>query len=650
MNKTTTDLSKHTIVVLVVAFVGIVLRFWNPAELSFINDELSTWQKISFDTVGEVIQNIKVDDSHPVGIYVFLYYWTGIFGTAQWAIKLPFALMAAASLGLIYSIGKHWFNRNVALLVLAYFATLQYPIWWAAIARQYQSGLFCGLLMVWFWTQIVVLKQQSKGYWIGFVLAGAAAMYNHYFSFIFAGAVGISGLWWVRKEQLLPYIGAGVAMVLLFLPHWGITAYQLTNADGHTWYQAPDSSFLTNHIAYIFHYSSICLGAALLIGLGAIFFYRKETLTKDWKKRLTALWLFLFPLLFGYFYSVYQSPILRTSHLLFSFPYLLLFFFSFYGKQMPNNAKFVLVSLVLFINIYTLVFGRKHYQTINSHPYKPFVANTKAFLEENPIEKTHIILGENPLYLQYYKDALQASFEHVESFRPVLSLTNFKKIIADTTKDYLIVGSLPPTYIAIGMGYYPYLVQYEEGINFEYYILSKKPVADKVNYTYSSTLTFNDEQERPAWYVDKNRVGIDTTTINFYYNIPAGEEWGASFSSPTTAVISQKNVFLELSMQLKTDSLPANGKIVFEIKDEAGDFVAWEGIPIIEQITGSPQKWQTVYASVRMAHLIDNYGILKNTTLKAFYWNEKKQKVAVDKMQIRVRKGNTILYKDTNPF
>jgi hypothetical protein len=61
--------------------VGIVLRVGNPMDLSFINDELSTWSKVNYDSVGAVIENIKQVDSHPVGMYVFFYYWTLIFGT-----------------------------------------------------------------------------------------------------------------------------------------------------------------------------------------------------------------------------------------------------------------------------------------------------------------------------------------------------------------------------------------------------------------------------------------------------------------------------------------------------------------------------------------------------------------------------------------
>ena len=63
--------------------LGFGLRLGFPSELAFINDELSTWSKVNYGSVGEVIANIKAVDSHPIGMYVFVYYWTGIFGTSE---------------------------------------------------------------------------------------------------------------------------------------------------------------------------------------------------------------------------------------------------------------------------------------------------------------------------------------------------------------------------------------------------------------------------------------------------------------------------------------------------------------------------------------------------------------------------------------
>ena len=235
---------------------------------------------------------------------------------------------------------------------------------------------------------------------------GAAAMYNHYFSFIFAALIGVSGFFWMRKNILFKYLGAGALMLLLFAPHFNITLYHLMNAKGHEWYNLPTSRFLFDHLHYIFHYSVLSWGLMLFLFGWSLFIYVKKGSKENLKARIAALCWFLTPFLFGYFYSVYKAPILRESHLLFSFPYLLLFLLSFFSEKLPVNIKTGIVLAILFVNTFTLVINRKHFQIVNSHPYKPFIAETKDFLEHHSRDDVMIVLGENPIYLQYYKNVL----------------------------------------------------------------------------------------------------------------------------------------------------------------------------------------------------------------------------------------------------
>jgi len=644
--------NNHHFLVALCVLTACLLRFWAPSELAFINDELSTWNKVDFDSVGAVIQNIKLDDSHPVGIYVFLYYWTGLFGTSQLAIKLPFALMSVGSMWFVYQISRSWFNQTAALLVLAYFCTLQYPIWWAAIARQYQSGLFLTLGMVYFWTQWVLFQKRQWGYWLGFVLMGTAAMYNHYFSLLFAALVGLTGLFWIKKEQILPYIGAGVLMIALFAPHIPITTYQISYADGHRWYNVPTFSFLPNHLAYIFHYSVYCGGMAVLLSAFSLVYFFPKNLQHQWKKRLTAIFWFAFPLLFGYYYSVYQSPILRTSHLLFSFPYLLFFLFSFFEKEIKALFLWSIVGLVLLVNILTLVLHRKHYQTMNSHPYKPFVVETKAFLAEHTTQKVGIVLGENPVYLQYYKETYDAPFEHTACFRPHLPISDFRKIVQNPNYSYLIIGSLPPEYVQMAMDNFPYVYKQRYGINFEYYILGKKPgqQAEKVSFDFEQTIGFNDEQKREGWRWQNNLIAIDSNTVNFYYNMSADNEWGPTLELEASELIKQHHTFIDVAIDVRQlDKQPLGAVLVIEFIDNQGESIKWFGQALKPQ-QPKTANWQRMYASMRLVHSFDDYETLKNSKIKIYFWNKTKQALQLDRFSIKTRKGNPILYKDTNPF
>lgn len=630
--------------------IGIVLRVGIPADLSFINDELSTWAKVSYNSVGEVIENIKLVDSHPVGMYIFVYYWTIVFGTSEWAIKLPFLLMSIASMLLVYRLATLWFSKTVAILVLAFFASLQFPIWWSHIARQYQSGLFCTLIMAYCWTQILLQKRNETRYWIGFVVMGATAMYNHYFSLIFAGIIGLSGFFWIRKEILWKYVSAGITMILLFAPHIRLTTYQLQHADGHLWYNIPTPSFFINHFYYIFHYSYWSLGLMVLLLVHSLIFYRNKRSKGQSKERWTALLWFLTPIIFGYLYSVYKSPVLRESHLLFSFPYLLFFLLSFFPAKIPSTTKVGLVIVILLINIGTLITTRKHYQTVHTHPYEHFVKETKTFLSKHDAKDVTIVLGENPLYLQYYKDVYQANFEHKASFKAPIPFLEFREILQNSVTSYLIIGSLPEAHVQMAMDYYPYLYKKKYGINYEYYILTKEKIKAKtpLEMDYKTTMTFDDLSQQ-KWKIDPVGLSTKSEEGNNYYQL--SWEWGPVFEANLSEVTPRENQFLDIAIDIRiNDSIPQqpNGVLVLELLNQNDSLLVWKGVNAKAQTTAQ-SGWQRIYLSVRLAHEII-YGEAKKLKMKTFFWNKEKQAIDLDRFTISSRKGNQLLYGDTNNF
>jgi len=510
--------------------------------------------------------------------------------------------------------------------------------------------LFCTLGMTYCWTQLLLEKRTEKRYWFGFVLMGAASMYNHYFSLFFAGILGLWGFVWMRKEIVLKYIMAGGSMIALFLPHISITNYQLLNADGHLWYNVPKPSFLSNHLQYIFHYSYGCLGWAILLLLGSIFLYGKETSRQDKKARLGSLFLFITPILFGYFYSVYKSPILRTSHLLFSLPYLFFFWCSFFPENLSSKIKSALVVFILLINIVTLIVTRKHYETVHTHPYEHFVQQTQAFLATHNEKEVSIVLGENPEYLQYYKDVYNADFKHIESFKPSISFLEFREILENSVTSYLIVGSISEAHLQMAMDYYPYLYQKNYGINYEYYILSKeKQNSESIwEFDYKTTLNFETVVQE-NWNIIVSNIKKDTLTENHYYYEDG--EWGPMFEMDLNQMTPRNNEFLDIGIDIqRVDSLlmPIKGTLVLEIRNEQDSLVLWKGVDAPTQTT-LKRGWQRLYLSLRFAHE-SVYDQVKKLKIKVFYWNKGKQAVYLDRFSIRTRKGNQVLYKDTNPF
>lgn len=645
--------SIEALIVVLCLVIGLVLRLGDPSAWAFINDELSTWAKVSYGSVGEVLANIKAVDSHPVGMYLFVYYWTGVFGTSEWAIKLPFLLMSLGAMVLVYQLGKLWFSKTTGGLALAAFATLQFPIWWSHIARQYQSGSFLTLLMVYCWTQWLIKKRPQKRYWWGFVLTGVAACYNHYFSGLFAALVGLTGLMCVTKEQIGKYLLAGVLMIILLLPHLSITTYQLQHADGHLWYGVPDSSFFSRHIAYLFHYSSYCLATTILVallGVGYHFYNKKkdpQISTSKGKLRWIALLWFIGLPLFGYWYSVQFSPILRPAHLLFSFPYLLLLLFSFYDNNLKKNYWAILIGGILIANIVSLVVHRRHFEVVHTHPYKHFVYHTKEFLATHERDSVTIVLGENPLYLSYYKKYYNCFFEHHSSFKPSSSIAQLQQVFQEENRPYLIVGSLANAPLSYALSVYPYIYKRSYGINYDYHILSKHPKDNQV----TNCILFEenlDWQPHPFWNFSTAAIQRDSTGVCSYQ---LQGEWGPTFEASFDSLTATKHCFVDvaLCLQGRDSSLwEPSGTLVVEFLDHKDSTLAWHGVDAASQLASTKEP-QYLYLSYRLVHQAI-YHYQKPMKLKAYFWNRKKQLVQLNHFNIRIRADNPILYKDTQPF
>lgn len=132
----------NTLLILILC-VGFAMRFYHFSEWSLTNDELSALSRLQFDNLSSVIEKgVRLDDMHPMGVQVFLWYWTKFFGITPFAVRLPFVILGCLSLGLFYLIAKDWVGTNRALIALSIFACSQFPILYSQLARPYAPGLF----------------------------------------------------------------------------------------------------------------------------------------------------------------------------------------------------------------------------------------------------------------------------------------------------------------------------------------------------------------------------------------------------------------------------------------------------------------------------------------------------------------------------
>ena len=389
--------------VLVIVLAGLILRLYR-LDFSYSNDELSALSRVGSDSFGELVQKGFYVDGHPGGIQVFLFYWSKLFGMDEWIIRLPFALAGALGIWFTIKTFSRWFSPATGLLAGAFIAFLAFPLLYSQIARPYGIGLTISMIMAWFWTKLLFDEKPKVWISLAFALSAAACMYNHYFSFLLALIAGITGLFFLKKDRIPHYLGAGFLAAVLFSPHIYITINHLSIGGVGLWLAKPAWTWLPEHLAYVFNNSYIIALLLALIGVVQFFTYKKTGLLKF---RIISLILFLLPFLIGFFYSRFVNPVLQHSVLIFSFPFLLGFIFSFAGN-IPIKWMNPLLALVMLSGVVETVFVSGYYRAQHFGEFKGVAASITEWNTKYGAEKiTRAVIVNNPWYINFYLDEEQ---------------------------------------------------------------------------------------------------------------------------------------------------------------------------------------------------------------------------------------------------
>lgn len=615
-----------------IVLLGTLLRFYNYLEIPYTHDELSALIRLDYSSFSDLIEKGVKVDGHPAGIQVFLFYWVKLFGDKEYIVKQPFILWGIGSIILAFYLAKKWFGTTTGLLVSAFIATLQFPITYSQMARPYAPGLFFVLIMVFFWSNYFLDDKKSPGKnLVGYIFASAACCYIHYFSMLFSGIVGITGLFLLTKKNYKGYLLALMSIALLFIPHLQIFFHQLGNA-GLEWLSKPNPLFIVEHIKYIVHYSPLCFTLALLIPASSIIAHK--TITINRLQTISAIW-FLSPILIGIVYSILAKPVLQHSVLLFSLPFMFIFLFSFCST---NNRlfKIIAVSLVMLVNIYTLTITRKHYEVFYKQPFKEFATQSQSFLSLHK-DSTTIMLAGNPKYINFYFKQYNPGAKYLVFQDNFASPSALRAFLAKNSSEYLICGNIPLQYLPIIQEFYPYTYSYKHGFTFDYFVLSKLQDncnAEKEVY-YTNSLAKNNAS--PLW--SNNNSSLKISEGSTIYQLDS-LEWGPSFTTTLTDIAPSRHAIIYIKAEVKAISKTA--LVVCDIKKN-GKTVSWHSSRVKDYYY-STSNWQSVYLAIRLTDIFRNPSAMRGCKISVFLWNNEQNQLSIKDMCITVQEGNNRIY------
>lgn len=621
---------KEHFIIIGILLLALILRCYGLFSIPYTHDELSGLLRTRFDSFSELIaKGVKVD-GHPAFVQVFLYYWTNLFGTAEWIVKLPFILSGVGGVYFAYKIGKRWSNVTVGLIVAAIIATSQYPLMYSQIARPYTSGFFFTLLFAYHWGEIVFFKNYARKHLIWFPIAAALCAYNHHFSMLTAGLIGLFGIIYTFRDFLWKYLLLCLAAVVLYAPHFTILSAQLKMGGLSGWLGKPEPSFLPHYIEYIFQFSSV-----LFIVYAIVIIWTRisgQTIRHSSRAVLFSGILFFSVYFIGYFYSISVAPVLQTSVLIFAYPFLLIFLFG-WAKEQSKSMNLILVVIITTLSSYVLIFQRQHYTVFYKTPFKHLFTGIDMVYKTGPKPGFTLIFSDEPK-TRFYVEKGELTIPEPHLFITVPEFTEKDlELLLEKKSGYdhfylAATSSLPPTYRAIILQKYPNIIWQK-------------------NYFSASTLllTKGKPSEKPIADIEKNKSLFNGYNPGKWYDgtyhFLQDEEWGPGYSKPLNELVKKPSDLIDVVVKLKLSDLKQDPLLVLNI--QSGDsIIKYTSASVSQHRINLKDSTVTLVQSIKFIDL--KYKKFEKPFLNTYLWNRDKKPVKIVSFQVIYRKDNPLTY------
>ncbi|MCX6280552.1 MAG: glycosyltransferase family 39 protein [Bacteroidetes bacterium] len=637
--RASTNIHIDRVLILLILAIGAALRFYNYSSIPFTHDEFSAVFRTQFTTFHDLIQKGVLVDTHPAGIQVFLYYWIKLFGISEPLVKLPFTILSLISVYLIYSIGRQWFSSTTGLIAASFLSFLQYPVMYGQIARPYASGLFFVLLMVYFWTRLM-LAPDKRFYFnlAGYIFASALCAYNHHFSLLFCAVAGFTGVFLIAKPRRLPYLLSWFVILLLYIPHLPIFLSQLKQGGIGGWLSKPGPGFFLDYLCYVFQFSwyvAALLGVLVILTI----IWRKKARSTNYHLVLVSLAWFLIPFLTGFLYSVYVNPVLQYSVLIFSFPFLLLLMF-FYADAVKSWQKCILVALCSLVIIPSLIFERKHYRLFYHSQYKEIVVDAKHAADSLGRSNCFILLDSHRSFTRYYLEQAGMKNFRVDCIHDLFEPPVISEIVDTCKARYFVYGCISNSkwedYPVI-QSKFPFIFVHQKINEGDFYVFSKDSLSGSSEYYFSSRADFVSnssgwENFLPA-YIRPIGGGLETPVLRMDSSL----QFSPIFRGSIRDICRHKNDIIDLCAEVQTTEGFSEAYLQIGLYQKE-NLLSFQSASIK---AGKPGEFRRIFCSYRLADIDWSHHFLN---IRGFIWNPKKQDLIIRGMTFRIRHGNPYLY------
>ncbi len=382
-----------------IIFFAFFLRLINIHQSLWL-DEATTARVVQQYNYLEIVKNFSPFDFHPPLYYLFMKFWTSIFGYSEISLRMPSVIFSLISGWIIFLIGKKIKDEKIGFWASLFFLFNPLIIYYSQEARMYMMAtmfLMSGL----YW---LIKFKNSKFNIKNLLLANlffSLAFLTFYGSIFFI--VSILLYFFLSKEWKNFLISLFIILYLSFIIY-PLLNKQLINAklslmEVKNWSLVLGKAHLKNVMLIPIKFS---IGRIdfypkwlyyLISGVWTLFvfsllFNNLKLKIKNLKLKILLLYLLIFPLILGFIAS-FITPLLQYFRFLYLVP-ILAILLSFAGDL---NKKILFFGFLSFSLIYLIVpqFHREDWK------------NLSYYLDQNQIKEVFIISSSADPLLYYNK-------------------------------------------------------------------------------------------------------------------------------------------------------------------------------------------------------------------------------------------------------
>ncbi len=225
------------------------LRLWGLGLQSLWYDELFSLVHARM-APGAMLHALAVDGTNLPAYPLFLKGWIALFGSSEWALRLPSALLGAASVYLTWRLGQRIFTTQAGWIAALFVTVSALHIYYAQEARMYTlMVVLMALSVLWL---LDWLEKGDRRAAIGYVAVTAVLLYTHYYGLflVVVQNLYVALCWLYRPPRARPdmrlWIGGQFVLGVLFAPWvwlWFENKGSLANAN---WMVAPTFATIRN--------------------------------------------------------------------------------------------------------------------------------------------------------------------------------------------------------------------------------------------------------------------------------------------------------------------------------------------------------------------------------------------------------------------